>query len=212
METAGGLVAAVLELSAGVEDGEDDLERALLRRGMLVYRNAATVVGDRDGAAVGVQGHGDVRREAVHRLVYRVVENLPDEVVQPGGTYAADVHAGTLANRLESFEDGDVFGGVVAHERSVGDGLRAHRLARTRPRGPRGCRPGADTCLRRFTSAGRPLPRGRRTADDAGGGDRGGILRGFAVRRLLDDQFGHDELDVRQSARLTHPRRRPVLH
>src|SRR5262245_35632746 len=50
---------------------------------------------------------------AVHRLVDRVVENLPDEVVKPGGAHAADIHTRPLANGLETLEDGDVFGGVV---------------------------------------------------------------------------------------------------
>ena len=47
VQTAGGLVTAVLELSAGVEHGEDHFERALLRRRMLVDRDAAAVVLDR---------------------------------------------------------------------------------------------------------------------------------------------------------------------
>src|SRR6185295_6662505 len=50
---------------------------------------------------------------AVHRLVDGVVENFPDEVVEPGGPDASDIHAGPLANRLEALENGDVFGGVV---------------------------------------------------------------------------------------------------
>ena len=70
---------------------------------------------DGDRAAVLVQRDDDVRGVAVHRLVDGVVEDLPDQVVQAGGADAADVHAGPLANRLEPFENGDVFGGVVGH-------------------------------------------------------------------------------------------------
>ena len=65
----------------------------------------------------------DVRGEAVHRLVDGVVENLPDQVVQAGGADAADVHAGPLADGLEPFENGDVFGCVVGHT-SAGIGWR----------------------------------------------------------------------------------------
>src|SRR5262245_53401565 len=50
---------------------------------------------------------------AVHRLVDGVVENFPDEVIQPGRADAADIHPGALANRLETLENGDVFRGVV---------------------------------------------------------------------------------------------------
>ena len=115
VQAAGGLVVALLELAAGVEHREDDFERALLRRRVLVDRNAAAVVGDGDRAAVLVERDDDVRGEAVHRLVDGVVEHLPDEMVQPGGADAADVHAGPLADRLEPFENGDVFRGVVGH-------------------------------------------------------------------------------------------------
>src|SRR5262245_29651399 len=50
---------------------------------------------------------------AVHRLVDGVVENFPDEVVKPGRANTADIHARTLANGLETLENGDVFRGVV---------------------------------------------------------------------------------------------------
>ena len=99
---------------------------------MLVDRNAAAVVRNRDRRAVLVQRDGDVRGVAVHRLVDGVVEDLPDEMVQPGGADAADVHAGTLADGLEPFEDGDVFCGVggchyrceLCGDRSTADGAR----------------------------------------------------------------------------------------
>ena len=113
VQASGGLVAALLELAAGVEHGEDHFERALLRRRVLVDRNAAAVVRDGDGAAVLVQRDRDVRGIAVHRLVHGVVEDLPDQMVQAGRPDAADIHAGTLADGLEPFEDGDVFRGVI---------------------------------------------------------------------------------------------------
>ena len=121
VQAAGRLVVAFLELPARVQHGEDHLERALLRLRVHVHRDAAAIVGDRDRRAVVVQRDGDVRGVPVHRLVDRVVEDLPDEVVQPGGADAADVHARSLADRVEAFEDGDVFGGVrgAAHETRI---------------------------------------------------------------------------------------------
>ena len=109
VKAAGGLVAPLLELASGMERREDDVERALLRFRMLVDRNPAAVVGNRDRAAILVQRDDDVRRVAVHGFVDRVVEDFPDEVVQPGGADAPEVHAGALANRLEPFENGYVF-------------------------------------------------------------------------------------------------------
>ena len=113
-----GLVVAGLELPARVEHREDHLERALLRLRVLVHRNAAAVVGDRDRAAVGMQRDRDGGGVAVHRLVHRVVQDLPHQVMQAGAADAADVHAGPLANGLQPFKNRDVFGGVVGHVRA----------------------------------------------------------------------------------------------
>jgi hypothetical protein len=55
VEAAGRLVVAVLELTAGVQRGEDHLDRALLRLRMLVDRDPAPIVGDRDRRGVLVQ-------------------------------------------------------------------------------------------------------------------------------------------------------------
>jgi len=112
VQAAGRLVVALLELAAGVEHREDHLHRALLRLGVHVDRHAAAVVGDGHRRAVVVQRDVDRRGVAVHGLVDRVVEDLPDEVVQAGRSDAADVHAGAFADGLEAFEDLDVFGGV----------------------------------------------------------------------------------------------------
>src|SRR5581483_8657315 len=49
----------------------------------------------------------------VHRLVDGVVEDFPDEMMQPSGANAADVHPRTLSDGLEPLENGDVFRGVV---------------------------------------------------------------------------------------------------
>src|SRR5262249_26804491 len=112
VQAAGGLVVASLELAARVKRREDHLERALLRFRVLVHRNPAPVVFHRDRRGVFVQRDADVRVVSVHRLVDRVVEDLPDEMVEAGAADAADVHAGALADGLEAFEDRDVFCGV----------------------------------------------------------------------------------------------------
>jgi hypothetical protein len=46
-------------------------------------------------------------------LVNRVVNNLVDEVMKPARSSRADVHAGPLANSLETLQDGDVLRVVV---------------------------------------------------------------------------------------------------
>ena len=113
VKAAGGLVVAGFELAAGVEHGEDHLERALLRLRVHIDGNAAAIVFDGDRVAVLVQGDPDVRRVAIHGLVDRVVERLPDQVMKAGAADAADVHAGAFPDRLEPFKDGDVLGCVI---------------------------------------------------------------------------------------------------
>jgi len=102
----------MIEFSTRVQHSEDDLERALLACRVLIYRNAAAIVFYRDRRAILVKGHPDIRGVPVHGLVDGIVENLPDEVMQTGAADAADVHAGTPTDRLETFEYGDVFCGV----------------------------------------------------------------------------------------------------
>ena len=89
----------------------DDLERvdpALVP----ADRHAATVVLD-GHQAVGRDLHGDPGGIAGHRLVDRVVDDLPDEVMQAARVGRADVHARALADRLEALEDLDAVGVVV---------------------------------------------------------------------------------------------------
>src|SRR5690606_31503533 len=74
------LVALVVELSASVEHGHDDLggADALL---VLSDRDAAAVVGDGDGL-VEVERDPDVAAVTGEVLVDGVVDGFPDEVVQ----------------------------------------------------------------------------------------------------------------------------------
>ena len=61
-----------------------------------------------------VQRDGDRVGVAVEVFIDGVVDDFPDEMVQPLGVGRADVHRRPLADRLEAFEDRDVCGGVFA--------------------------------------------------------------------------------------------------
>src|SRR5207248_1157153 len=54
------------------------------------------------------QRHRDGVGVAVDELVDGVVNDLPDEVVQAVLVHRADVHAGPLADRLQSLQDDNV--------------------------------------------------------------------------------------------------------
>ncbi len=113
VQAAGDLVAVAAELAAAVELGEGDLDAGQLVLAVDVDRDAAAVV-DHPAAAVGQERDVDAVAVAGHGLVDRVVDDLPDEVVQAGRTGAADVHAGPLPDRFEAFEDLHVPGPVRA--------------------------------------------------------------------------------------------------
>ena len=115
MEAARHLVALAAELAAGVEDGEDHLGRALslVGTGRVRVDRDATAVVVHLAAAVGQQGDPHPGAEARHGLVDGVVDDLPDQVVQPREPGGPDVHAGTLSDGIEALENLDVLGAVV---------------------------------------------------------------------------------------------------
>src|SRR5204862_4321351 len=106
------------ELAARVQDGQDDLGG---RATLLLHdrdRNAAAVVGLGD-RVVRVDDDVDDRAVAGERLVDRVVDDLPDQVMQAADTGRADVHARALAHGIEALENRDVLR-VVARLRARG--------------------------------------------------------------------------------------------
>ena len=107
MQTARNLVVRVVELSARVEDGHDDLGRRALLDWMFADGHAAAVVLDAH-RPVEMDGHVDAVAVPGQGLVDSVVDDLVDHVVQPGAIIGVtDVHAGSLANRLEALQDLD---------------------------------------------------------------------------------------------------------
>ena len=137
VQAAGRLVGLARELSAGMQDGHDDLQRRLARMfRMRVNWNAAPVIGD-DELAIGVKSHRYDLCVPGDGLVHGIVQDLGEQMVQGALVRAADVHARPLANRLQALEYLDVLGRVAARRanggRSCGAGLVALRQRR------RGC-------------------------------------------------------------------------
>ena len=130
MQPGADLVARVVELAAGVEDGHHHLGRAHPALGHDADGNPPAVVlhGDR---AVEVDDDVHPRAEPAEVLVHRVVDHLPDQMVQARPVvHVADVHARPLAHGLQPFEDGDARAVVVR-----GRGGAALRTAHIRHRG-----------------------------------------------------------------------------
>ena len=121
VQAARDLVAVVVELAAGMEHGEHDF-RGRATALVHVGRDAAAVVDDGD-RVVDVNGDVDLAREAGQRFVDGVVDDLVDEMMQPGRPGRADVHRRPLAHRLEAFEDLDAFCAVLVAVRAVVDSV-----------------------------------------------------------------------------------------
>jgi septum formation inhibitor-activating ATPase MinD len=70
--------------------------------GMDIHRDAAAVVRDRD-RLIGVYGHHDPVAKARQRLVYRVVDNLENHMVQTTAVIGVtDVHPGSFAHCIKA--------------------------------------------------------------------------------------------------------------
>jgi hypothetical protein len=57
-----------------------------------------------------VEGYLDARAEARQGLVYGVVDNLVDKVVEAPVIRGADIHSGTASDRLQTLQNLDGFG------------------------------------------------------------------------------------------------------
>ena len=129
------LVAAALpELAPGVEGGQHHLGGSpVLELLVGAGRDPSPVVAF---PYPPVREKGDVDAGGVpgHCLVDRVVHDLPDEVVETGRPGRADVHPGTLPDRIEPLEHGDVVGLVRAFSCGrLAFCLQRHRRALSTP-------------------------------------------------------------------------------
>ena len=121
VQTARDLVGRVLELAAGVQDGQHDLGRRLAASPCGCRRGCRGRCRRSEHGAVGVQDDLDRVAVAAERFVDRVVDGLVDEVVQTVGARVADVHGGALADRLQALEHLDVARGVASQRSCGGD-------------------------------------------------------------------------------------------
>ena len=141
MEAAGNLVGIVvgrvLELTAGVKLGHDDLGRRDAFLGVDAGRDAAAIILDRD-RSVGIELDQDAVAMTGQRLVDGIVRDLEHHVVEARAVVGiADIHAGAFAHRVEALEDLDLIGaivvlvGIFCHATDIGPGAGKSR-ARTR--------------------------------------------------------------------------------
>jgi hypothetical protein len=88
-----GAARILVELAAGMQHGEGDLDHRHTLFRVQPHRNAAPVVLHRNGT-VQMCGHRDIFGIARQRLVACVVDDFRDQVV--------GIHAGALAHRFKT--------------------------------------------------------------------------------------------------------------
>ncbi len=113
VQTARDLVASLVELTAGVQHRQHDLEGRFALLLVEVRRDAAPVVAHRHRVVL-VDRYLDARGKTRQRFVDRVVHHLVDQVMEALLTDVADVHGRPFAHGLQALEDLDVRGGILS--------------------------------------------------------------------------------------------------
>uniref|UniRef100_A0A0N4ZJK4 Phenol hydroxylase n=1 Tax=Parastrongyloides trichosuri TaxID=131310 RepID=A0A0N4ZJK4_PARTI len=144
VQAAGHLVGVLVELAAGVQLGEDQLDARHALFGVDVHGHAATVVGHGDRTVL-VQGDGDQCCMAGEGFVDGVVDHLEDHVVQAGAVIRiADIHARALTNCVQTFQHTNGIRAIFGR----GSSLFGHENVGSGSAGGRGRGGGSTACLR----------------------------------------------------------------
>ena len=104
MQAAGYLVSSTAKLTAGVQDGKDNLHRRNSGFFLNADRNAASIIQYCDGI---VLMDGDVNPVTVasQGFIYCIIYNLINQVMQAPGRSAANVHTRSLPDCLQPFQN-----------------------------------------------------------------------------------------------------------
>ena len=101
METAGNLITATAELTAGMEYGKNNFQSGFTGLRLNIYRNTSAIVGNRNGIS-GIDGNGDLLTIACKSLVNGIVYDLVNKVMQTTGRSGTDIHTGTHPNCFQT--------------------------------------------------------------------------------------------------------------
>ena len=118
VETAGNLVAIAAKLAPGMEHRQNYLHSRLAGF-MQVNRDAAAIIGNGD-AVILMNHHVDIRAVACQRLIYGIVHYLINKMMQSTLRCAANIHARTLPDCLQPFQNLNLLGTVFTiHSRNL---------------------------------------------------------------------------------------------
>ena len=104
MKATGNLVTLAAEFAAGMQNGENDLNRRNLFLGVHIDRNATAVIGN-GNRVIGMDPNLDVVAVTRKRFVDGVVDDFVHKMMKAARAGRSNVHTRTLAYRFEAFED-----------------------------------------------------------------------------------------------------------
>ena len=126
VKTARDLIAVLIKLPARMELGHDHFSRRDAFFFVDRDRNTASIVAH-GNRPVGMQLNFHLVGVTGQALIDRIVDDLIDHVVQARSVIRiANIHAGTLANRVEALEDFDRVSAIFGRFRD-GDGRVGHK-------------------------------------------------------------------------------------
>ena len=109
VQSAGDLIALGIELAARVQDGHDHFRGGAAFLFVHVHGNAAAIVGD-GNRVIAVDDHGHEVAVTRQGFVHRVVNHLPNQMVQSHGPGRANVHRRPLPHRFQTAQNLDAIG------------------------------------------------------------------------------------------------------
>ncbi len=104
VESAGDLVAAAAELSAGVQDGKNNLKSGGAGLFLDINGNAAAVIADADDVSF-LDNDIYAVAEAGQCLVNGVVDNFIHQMVKPGRAGGTDIHTWPFSNGFQPLQN-----------------------------------------------------------------------------------------------------------
>ena len=107
VQTAGNLISAAAEFTAGMKDGKYHLQSRHTFLLIDIYRDTTAVIHYGNGV-IGMNFYCDFVAEASQCFVNGVIYDFINQMMQTLGTGGADIHTGTLSYSLQTFQDLDL--------------------------------------------------------------------------------------------------------
>jgi len=113
MQSPRDLVAGIIKLSPGMQLGHHHFNRREVFFFVQVHRDAPAIV-FYTHRAINMQLNLNVRAKPCQGFVDTVINNLIDKMMKTLGGNVSNIHGRTLAHGTESFQNGDLLGGILA--------------------------------------------------------------------------------------------------